>query len=179
MADRLRGGFGFPAPYGHEPLGIMDSSKPRISFNLDIGGGAVGSLCEAYREVTRHDEVGHRVNLLFDHETAAIKVGSPYTHTALQVTVKRAGPLFVRIPPWVDPASIHIEGADGEPRPTNGYLFFASPPTDRPISLEFPLAQQEITLDNPTGEIRARLRGDEVEAMDNFGTDLTFFDPIE
>ena len=179
VADRLRGAFGFPAPYGHEPLGIMDSGRPRISFNLDIVGGAVGSLCEAYREATRHDDAGHWVNLLFDHETEAIKVKSPYTHAALGVTVRRAGPLFVRIPPWVDPELVHIEGAEGGPRPTNGYLFFASPLIGRRISLEFPMAGQEITLGNPAGEIRARLRGDEVEAMDGFGADLTFFDPID
>ena len=179
VADRLRGGFGFPAPYGHEPLGIMESSKPRIGFNLDIVGGAVGSLCDAYREVTGHDEAGHRVNLLFDHETDAVKVESPYTHPALRVTVKRAGPLFVRVPPWVEPGSVKISGAEGAPRMTNGYLFFPRPPINRPISLEFPLAAQELTLKNPTGDIRVRLRGDEVVAMDNLGTDLTFFDPID
>ena len=48
LAARHRGAFGFPAPYGHEPLGIE-----RVSFNMDIVGGAVGSLCEAYREATR------------------------------------------------------------------------------------------------------------------------------
>lgn len=48
MARRHLGAFGFPAPYGHEP---RDSTY--ISFNMDIVGGAVASLCEVYREVTR------------------------------------------------------------------------------------------------------------------------------
>ena len=78
IAGRHLGAFGFPAPYGHEPIGAA-----RVSFNMDIVGGAVGSLCEVYREVTRFDQAGHWVNLLFDHETAAIEVESPYTHPSL------------------------------------------------------------------------------------------------
>ena len=60
------------------PVGL-----PRIAFNMDIVGGAVASLCEAYRETTRFDAAGHRVNLLFDHETDALKVESPYTGDGL------------------------------------------------------------------------------------------------
>ena len=173
VANRLIGAFGFPAPYGHEPLAIE-----AVPFNLDIVGGAVGSLCEAYREIARSDEVGHHVNLLFDHETPAIKVLSPYTHPCLGVIVKKPGPLFVRIPPWADVRDMQVEGAQGPARFTNGYLFFPRPPVNRTISLEFPLPVQEITLKHRTRQIRARLRGDEVVAMENFGADLTFFDSL-
>ena len=179
VADRLRGGFGFPAPYGHEPLGIMQSSKPRVGFNLDIVGGSVGSLCEAYRDVTRMDEAGHWVHMLFDHETESVRVESPYTHSALRVTVKRPAPLFVRVPPWVDAATVTVDGVRGGARVSNGYFFVPEPPVNRPVSFEFALAESEIVLKNPTGEVRARLRGDEVTAMDNLGADLTFFDPID
>lgn len=41
VAARLRGTWGFPAPYGHDPIGLE-----RIKFNLDIVGGVVGSLAE-------------------------------------------------------------------------------------------------------------------------------------
>ena len=68
--------------------------------------------------------------------------------------------------------------AAGTPRYTNGYLFFAAPPVNRKIAIEFPLASQEITLKHQTRKIRVRLRGDQVEAMENFGADLTFFDPL-
>ena len=174
VANRLRGAFGFAAPYGHEPIGAS-----KIRFNLDIVGGTVGSLCEAYREATRFDEAGHRVNLLFDHETPAIKVESPYTHGGLRVTLKRPGPLFVRIPPWVDPGSVRVPGASGAARLTNGYLFISQPSVNRPMSFEFQLRSSEITLGHRTRRIRAVLRGDEVTAMENFGADLTFFDPLE
>ena len=41
VAARLHGAWGFPAPYGHHPLGL-----DRINFNLDIVGGTVASLVE-------------------------------------------------------------------------------------------------------------------------------------
>jgi hypothetical protein len=41
------------------------------------------------------------------------------------------------------------------------------------------VARSEITLRHGTRSIRVRLRGDAVEAMDGFGADLTFFDPID
>ena len=179
VANRLRGAFGFPAPYGHAPIDIMTSNKPRIGFNMDIVGGTVGSLCEAYREITRFKTSGHWVNLLFDHETPEIRVESPYTHPALQIRLKRPGPLFVRIPPWVDRQRMEINGVDGTSRHTNGYLFIPQPPINRPISIVYPLSIQEITLQSPDGPIRTHLRGDEVLAMDNLGADLTFFDPID
>ena len=173
VACRIAGSFGLPAPYGHHPLGVAE-----VKFNSDIVGGVVGSLCEVYREATRHDEAGHRVNLLFDHETPAIKVSSPYTHPALTVELKRPGPLFVRIPPWVRSDAIKVSGA-AQPRHLNGGLFFASPPVGRTIRIAHPLVEQELTLANPAGEIRVRLRGDTVTAMDDFGAEATFFDPIE
>ena len=178
LPARLKGAFGLPAPYGHEPINLMSSSKPRVGFNQDIVGGAVGSLCEAFREVTRHDAAGHRVNLLFDHETSWLEVESAYTHPALTVRVKKPGPLFVRIPPWATVGPNEVREAGGTVRQTNGYVFMSRPPVNRKISIEFPLPSQEITLDNPDGPIRVRLKGDGVVAMDNLDADLTFFDPI-
>ncbi len=173
LANRHLGAFGFPAPYGHEPV-----DANHISFNMDIVGGAVASLCEVYRQVTRFDAAGHWVNLLFDHETAAIQVESPYTHPALRVRVKRPGALFIRIPPWVEPAGLKLDSAPGEPHLSNGYLVITQPPINRWITLVFPLPTQTITLSHRTRQIGVRLRGDEVVAMDNFGADLTFFDTL-
>ena len=174
VAARHCGAFGFPAPYGHAPLG-----ETLISFNMDIVGGAVGSLCEAYRAATQFDQAGHRVNLLFDHETDAIRIESPYTHPALRIWVKLPGPLFVRVPPWVDPETLEIGGVSGTPRFTNGYLLIAEPPVNQMLSLEFPLPLQEIVLEHRARQIRTLLRGDQVEAMENFGADLTFFESLD
>ena len=179
VAQRLRGGFGFPAQYGHEPAGIWESNKPRIGFNLDIVGGAVASLCEAYREIARYDDTGHWVNMLFDHQTPHLEIQSPYTHPHLAIRVKHPGPLHLRIPPWVDPERLAITGPVGAPRFANGYLTIADPGINRWLTFNFDLPIHELTLTWHNTQTRARLRGDEVIAMENFGTDLTFFDPFE
>lgn len=174
IAQRHLGAFGFPAPYGHAPL-----DADRVSFNMDIVGGSVGTLCEAYRAIATTDAAGHWINLLFDHETENIKIASPYTHDALAITVKKAKPLFIRLPNWLSLAAIHIEGADHPPRINNGYLFFPQPPISRPLTLQFSLPEQDIALKHRTRNIRTRLKGDGVISMDNFGADLTFFDSFE
>jgi hypothetical protein len=174
VARRHRGAFGFPAPYGHEPVG-MD----HISFNMDIVGGAVGSLCAAYRHIARRDPDGHRVNLLFDHETDDLKAESPYAHAQLRVIVKRPAPLFVRLPAWARPETIRIPGLAAPPQIAAGYLTIPDPPANQALFIEFPLPEAEIVLEHRTRQIRTRLRGDQVLAMDNFGADLAFFDSID
>ena len=169
VAERLRGAFGFAAPYGHEPL-----DAPQIKFNLDVVGGAVGSLCEAYREIARRDDAGLWINLLFDYDGADVKVESPYSHRALRITPKRPGPLFVRVPAWADVR--RVEGAAKCVRTRSGYLLIPEPPPHMPVTIEFPLAEEEIELRHRTRRIGVRMRGDEVAAMDNFGADLTFFE---
>ena len=168
VAQRHQGAFGFPAPYGHEPV-----ECDRVSFNMDIVGGGVASLCEAYRNTTLHDATGHHVNLLFDHETDAIKVESRYTHNALTITLKEPGPLWVRIPSWIDGEAL-VASVPGS-RMTNGYLFVASHPIEEKLELAYDLPTLDLTLSHRSRDIRVRMRGDSVEAMDNFGADLTFF----
>ena len=170
VAARHRGAFGFPAPYGHEPLGVE-----RVSFNMDIVGGAVGSLCEVYRATATRGAVGHRVNLLFDHETDAIAVRTDVADAALQVELKQPGPLWIRIPSWADRREIRVAGA----RFAGGYLFLPRHPVAKPLTLGYELPVREAVLAHRTRDIRVRLRGDSVVAMDNFGADLTFFDPID
>ena len=70
-------------------------------------------------------------------------------------------------------------GSNQAPLFTNDYLFLAEPPVGRTIELKFDLPGQEIVLKHRSRDIRVRLRGDEVVAMDNFGTDLTFFDALD
>ena len=173
VAKRHWGAFGFPAPYGHHPIGL-----PRIAFNMDIVGGAVASLCEAYREATRRDAAGHRVNLLFDHETDQIKVESPYTGPDLGVTLKQPGSLFVRIPAWADASALSVSGCAERPLPTGRYLLFANPPVGTPLTFRLELPASELSLRHRTRDIRVRLRGDEVVAMDNFGQGLAYFDAL-
>ena len=173
VARRHWGGYGFPAPYGHRPV-----EASRISFNMDVVGGTVASLCEAYRDATLHDEAGHWVDLLFDHRTEAIEVESPYPGGVLGVTLKRPGPLFVRVPAWADLDGVAVRGATATRPRTGRHLVVAQPPVGKRITFALDPPASEIVLRHRTRDIRVRLRGDSVEAMDNFGQDLTFFDPI-
>ncbi|MEP7359324.1 MAG: hypothetical protein ABI847_18875, partial [Anaerolineales bacterium] len=176
-AARLQGSFGLPAPYGHWAAG---ENRESIAFYLDIVGGAVDSLCAAAEAAARSDPTGHWVNLLFDRATPALTVKSPYTHDCLEVTLKQPGPLFVRLPPWLDAGDITLDiaGASSPLRWHNHYLFLENPPLAVPIRLRFPLKESTLTLAGPSHPqpIRVRLRGDEVIAMDNFGMDLTYFE---
>ncbi|MCA1595953.1 MAG: hypothetical protein LC772_05975, partial [Chloroflexi bacterium] len=173
VANRHLGAFGFPAPYGHHPVGAPD-----ISFNMDIVGGAVGSLCEAYRETVRVDAAGCKVNLLFDHETEFIKIESPYPGGILRIHAKHPGPVFVRIPPWVDRKNLVAEGLKGSIRFSNDYLFVSEPPLNEPVSIHLPLALDPLVLTHRTHQIHARLQGDRVIAMENFGEPFTYFNPL-
>ncbi len=178
VANRHLGAFGFPTPYGHESVG---KGRANLSFNMDIVGGAVGSLCAAYREVARSETTGHWVNLLFDHETSAIKIESPYTQDCLRIESKESGPLFVRIPPWVDRNLIRIEGQEGEPIWTNGYLLLPENSAGQEIKVRFPLKESQIVLNEQlhVHPIQVKMQGDAVVAMDNFGADLTYFEELE
>jgi len=173
IAQRHLGAFGFPAPYGHKPVGAEE-----ISFNMDIVGGATGSLCEAYRQTTVHDAAGHHVNLLFDHETSAIRVRSPYSGGAMSVTVLKPGPLFVRIPDWVSASDVHVEGLAEQPKKLGGWIVVASPTVGKALSVRFPLRDGELALRHRTHQIHARTRGDSIVAMENFGAPLEYFDTL-
>ena len=172
-ADDLLGAYGFPAPYGHDPA----DNQLGIRFNRDVVGGTVDSLCCALWHVATADAAGHRVNLLFDHESDFVKVESAYAGQPLRVTPKKASPLFVRLPPWVDAQSLGTQGGN-ELGKTNGYLFFSEPAVGEPINIEYPLASSALTLKHRTREIRVQLNGDAVAAMENLDQDLTYFDAL-
>ena len=175
VANRHLGAFGFPAPYGHKSIG---KGRTKISFNMDIVGGAIGSLCAAYREVARSETTGQWVNLLFDHETSEVKIESPYVHSHLRIEPKESKPLFVRIPGWANQQEIWIEGNDSGPLWTNGYFFFPNASAGQGIEIHFPLKESNMVLNEQlhVQPIRVKLKGDAVAAMDNFGADLTYFE---
>ena len=166
---------------------------------MDIVGGATSSLVEACQAVVRHDAQATWVNLLFDHEDDAVRVRSPYTHgrLPLRIEVKRPARVFVRMPSWVDatggpgsaggPAGgtgfqpVGPGGHRVETRATGPYLELGLLHAGQAVEVDLgsPLPRRRIVLHHRTHDIRVDLRGDEPVAMDNFGADLTFFDPLE
>ena len=76
-------------------------------------------------------------------------------------------------------AAIALSGLEAPAQVSKGYLFFENPPVGAPLTIALPLPESELVLQQRTHHIRVRLRGDQAVAMDNFGADWTFFDPID
>ena len=170
---RHLGAFGFPAPYGHHPVGL-----DRVSFNMDIVGGVVGTLCEALREGVVNGSDGVKVNLLLDQDAPDARVIAGDSAGRVIVIPGHAVPLWIRLPKWVDRTKLLIRGTE-DYRVLGDYLFIAQPQPGEPIDVKYPATWTEITLAHRTRNIRAVLEGDAVVAMDNFGADLTFFEPLD
>ena len=83
----------------------------------------------------------------------------------------------MRVPTWVDdpPTS---SGTVEQPVRSGRYLLLGNPPVGTPLRFALKLPASELLLRHRTRDIRVRLRGDEVVAMDSFGQGYTFFDPI-
>ncbi len=173
VRERHLGAFGFPAPYGHRPLGLE-----RISFNMDIVGGVVGTLCDVLREGVVKKPDGVRVNLLLDQETPDALVKAGAASGRVRVTTRHAAPLWIRVARWADRGSVQVKGT-ADYRFLGDYLFVPQPEPGKPVAVEYPVARTEIALAHRTRTIRTVLAGDAVTAMDNFGADLTFFDPLD
>ena len=173
VAARHLGAFGFPAPYGHWPLDVE-----RVSFNMDIVGGAVASLCEVLHEGIVTGAAGHKVNLMFDCETHGVKVSTNQGCGGVTVIVKQPAPLWIRLPAWAKRSSVKVVGTKNH-KISGGYIIISEPTVGKSIEVTYPVPDSEITLNHRKRRIRAKLRGDTVVAMDNFGADLTFFDPID
>ena len=173
VRNRHLGAFGFPAPYGHHPLGVQ-----RISFNMDIVGGAVGTLCEALKEGVVRGADGVRVNLLLDQDTPDARVVAGEAGSGIRVTIRHPIPLWIRLPLWADRTKLRVRGTD-DYRVLGDYVLIARPEPGKSVGVEYPVRKQEITLSHRTRDIRAVLQGDAVVAMDNFGAGLTFFDSLD
>lgn len=94
MASRMKGAFGFPCPYGHEY-----APGSEISFNWDIVGGGVSSLCWAYRHIVSEVNGILSVNLQFDYEDERIGYKNPYGNQGnMEVCLKRESPVRILLP---------------------------------------------------------------------------------
>jgi len=170
VAQRHLGAFGFPAPYGHAPIDCDE-----VSFNMDIVGGAVGSLCEAYRAIVQASLVGLHINLFFDIDKSAVKIESSYPDGIFKITTKRSTPVWLRVPQWaVD--TVQIEGVSGAVTLADGRVFIPECVAGQTIAVRFNLPLQTLELKHRTRTIRAALRGDQTIAMDSFGAPFTYFD---
>ncbi|MBT3345515.1 MAG: hypothetical protein HN712_06020 [Gemmatimonadetes bacterium] len=189
MGRRHLGAWGFPAPYGHLSWG---KGRGGLSFNMDIVGGVVASLCEALSAVTISAPAGdgplhHKIRLLLETTTQDLQLGICTENDAmtLEIRLQHLGDLQIQLPPWVDEEAIRMEpltehfsiDEDGLHIPGRDK---ADAAVADPIRVHLPTPGEELTLthhhDHP---IEVHLRGDRVVAMDSLGADLTFFPDLD
>lgn len=173
LRTRLLGLFGFNAVYGHLPLG-----KNEVTPSIDIVGGATASLCAAQREVAETSGGVTRINLLFDYESDAVRVESPYTGAALRITPKVDGDIAVRVPSWADVDAMTVDGQPAQPFIVDGRIRLHRPDVGRAVDIGLPLAERDLTIRHQDHDIGARLRGDAVVAMDDLGAGMAYFPPL-
>ena len=176
LATRSKGAFGFPCPYGHEYQ--VDS---KIRFNLDVVGGGVASLCEAYRDKVTTDGSLISVNLHFDHEGNGVKVKSPYTNNdVMEIESGRKCTLRVRLSDWVDREKLTttVNGERSKGIFSGDWLYL--PGLDKNSLVKIVIPMKTVTSDY---EFRSDLftflwRGDAIEGAKNLDPRLCFFKGI-
>lgn len=172
---RIRGAWGYCAPYGLLPYG----GGPGRSFMIttsDVVGAVVSALAEASVHTSTFEQNAHRVNLWFDDVTPHLAIQSPYTHRALRLTTKTPGPIHLRVPRWLSETNGTI-GARTSPSDRAGYVQLQQPVAGT-TTLSLQLASRQLLLTCRDRHIRAIARGDEITAMQNLGANWTFFETI-
>lgn len=176
MADRHRGAWGFPAPYGHKSI---SKGRGGLSFNMDIVGGVTGSLCEVHRNIATRGDSGWNINLLFDYDSPDISIRSPYTNNCLAVSLGKASALSIRIPQWVERQAVQVSSNTGEHHFSGSRLVIPAASAGEEIQIRFPLPESVMTMSrNHVNPIRVKLKGDSIVGMDNHGANFVFFDPF-
>jgi DUF1680 family protein len=136
----------------------------------------VSALAEASAHMSTFEQNAHRVNLWFDDVTPHLAIQSPYTHRALRITTKTPGPIHLRVPRWLTETNGTI-GAQTSPSDRAGYVQLQQPVAGT-TKLSFTLPSRRLLLTCRDRHIRAIARGDEITAMQNLGSDWTFFETI-
>ncbi|HUR32548.1 MAG TPA: hypothetical protein VM032_02055 [Vicinamibacterales bacterium] len=174
VAGRVRGTWGFPAPYGHLPVG--DNT---IGVGTDIVGPVVYALAEAHSRIVGRVDDHLAVQLFFDYKNNEVEVMSSYTTDALIVKVRTAERVMVRIPPWVDARRVELMGIPRESVAFVGDYVRLShgAAADGHFAVRFPLTSRHVDLSFGGRTIRARARGDQIVAMDSRSMECRFFDP--
>ncbi len=174
IGRRVQGMWGFPAPYGHLPIG-----DEIIGVGTDIVGPVVYALAEAHARVIGRRNGQLAINLLFDYKSDDIEVTSPYPGGILTVALRSPQPVEVRIPPWASGDRLELIGISRDSATlSDGYLQVAAGAArDGRFGIRIPLTQRELDVSTGSRLLRTRVKGDQVIAMDNPVADGTFFDP--
>lgn len=179
LASRSKGAFGFACPYGHEyEIGSW------MSFNWDIVGGAVGGLCEAWRDkVSVMDGGLISVNMLFEHDDGNFAVRGPYAvegEERIEITARSACSFRIRMSDWVrkDRLRVTVNGEEAEFLLSGHWLYMMDMSPNSRIAVAFPLEIARAIYEFRGETFEYEWMGDAVRAMDTKGRRLCFFDPI-
>lgn len=108
IALRMRGGFGFPTPNDRAPI-HYDNDYIRIT-TLDITGGSVQALCEAYSEAVTESDTEIRVHLLFDREAGELQFRHlDFPNGKYYIASKLGKDISIRIPNGTLKEEIRLE----------------------------------------------------------------------
>ncbi len=133
---RARGAFAFTTPNDYH------------SYNTDLMGGAIQSLCEAWQTILTEDQAGLHVNLLFSKQSENLVLRSYLPEEGrVEVILHQAHTLFVRLPSWLEEETLEVR-VNGERRPPifhHHELFLSDLASSDRVELIFPQARQQTT----------------------------------
>ena len=172
MPDRLLGAFaGWSAPndfIGRDRWHLMNCCTP----------AGIRTLYLAWNEIVGGDWKTTRVNLLLNHvaESASVRSWLPY-EGRVEVRVKQAKPLEVRIPDWVDHSQVEvtIDGQATEFEWSGNYVTVGQrgKPSLEPaqlVTVTFPVRELTTTESKGGGTFTVYWRGDTVVGIEPAGT---------
>jgi hypothetical protein len=175
VKERVKGAFGFPAPYGH-----VATMNPRHqgAFHMDIVAGAAISLADVFSHIYHFINEEHFVLMLFDIDNDKISVKSPYpSGNVIQIMLKTPGVLHVHLPSWVDrdgvglvvaPVGVDVDIIDD-------FLTVSNLPVNMPVSIRLGISYRS-EVETVNGRTLSTLwRGDSIAGMSQMNCPLPFF----
>jgi len=129
------------------------------------GANLLHTLCDIYQGIVDSTAAGLRINFHFDYEDEDLHLSSTRNQWAtLQIWPKTSKPLFVRIPRWAPPDSVHLR-VNEKPVPNqqiDGFLFVERQQPGGQIQIEYALPER--TTSETTDEVEYQLswRGDDL-----------------
>jgi len=94
---RAEGAFAFTMPNSY------------AAYNTDLMGGALQSLCNAYRAIATSRDGACRVNMLFSADFDYLRIRSHLPESGrVEIESKAACDLSVRVPHWADPTTLRL-----------------------------------------------------------------------
>ena len=137
LDERVLGAFG--GMHRHPHGGILPTT--------DITAACLHTLCDVYRHVAEHTAAGTRINFHFDYEDERVRVTSRRREKGcLEVLLKEAAPLFIRVPGWAPAGSVAVK-AGGQPARfdrTGCFLFAGEAKAGTAVQMQYDLPARTI-----------------------------------